>query len=307
MERCRTIPIKRSVLIILCGLPSSGKSRYAIKLADYLSKELPPIPIQIIDIDKVRAGLFEGAFEPENEDFVRETARMQAREYLKNGSIVIIDDINYYNSMRHDFKQIAEDTGNSFIILYISTPLEICLEWNRNRPNCVEDNILITIAEKFDFPGHKYLWDSPFEAIDLSKEDGVEKLNAIATRVHELVNQEISVMGNEPNFIKPSIKQEIDLLTRLFVNYYAKSTFIKERSRPFSENKIENANLHENALLHISTLPQFQEIQLKFISNIEGINTKRRKYVENTRFNGFVLNEINLINILIDFMDYLLK
>ena len=71
-----------------------------------------------------------------------------------------MDDLNYYQSMRHDLLQIAIQFNARSIFIYVNTPLETCLEWNATRDTKVPPEIIEKIAGKFD-EFTRYAWDRP--------------------------------------------------------------------------------------------------------------------------------------------------
>ena len=267
--------------------------------------------IKIIDIDKVRSQLFEAEFLPENEAFVRETAILETRKLLESNSIVIVDDINYFNSMRHEFKQIALELSKHFLILYISTPLNVCLEWNEKRNKPLDEIIITNIADKFDIPGKKYLWDAPFDVIDISTDDAHKKIIGITDHISELVQNEKKTTDSELKNKPPSMKYEIDLLTRIFITHYA-DLFYNTSTNVISDvYKNEKLILYQNIAKKASQNPLFEKIQTQYSNNIGKLNTERRKFIENSQFKDYLLldgnSEMKLIQILVDFMHYLLK
>ncbi len=305
------LPNYTGLLVILCGIPSSGKSWFAKSLADNLSSQINFINIKIIDIDKVRSLLFDTEFLPENETFVRETALLETRKHLESNSIVIVDDINYFNSMRHEFKQIAEDLQKHFLILFVSTPLKICLEWNKKRNKPLDEKIITNVAEKFDIPGKKYLWDAPFEVVDLSIDDTKNKIRIISNYIQKLVQREKITIESEAENKAPSMKYEIDLLTRMFIAFYADQLFLASPNKTAEGENDEKLKLYKMVVKKTSQKPLFEKIQTKYSNNIGKLNTERRKFMENSQFRDYLLtdgnSEIKLIQILVDFMHYLLK
>ncbi|MEJ2250570.1 MAG: adenylyl-sulfate kinase [Candidatus Lokiarchaeota archaeon] len=119
----------KNYLVILTGLPASGKSTLSNLLKNLL-EEKEKFKIKIIDPDNIRKKLMGNEFKPELEKEVRKANLKNVRKYLKEGAIVISDDLNYYTSMRHDLKEIAEDLNLPYYIIFISTPMAICIEWS---------------------------------------------------------------------------------------------------------------------------------------------------------------------------------
>jgi len=53
---------KRNYLIILCGLPASGKSSFAKKFKHIYERTKDAIQVKIVDPDKIRVRLYSGVF-----------------------------------------------------------------------------------------------------------------------------------------------------------------------------------------------------------------------------------------------------
>lgn len=154
-------------LVCLTGLPASGKSTFAYKLKSILENKFPNYSVSIIDPDVIRKEITPDKFDYKIEQEVRKNNLELVKKTLKEGHIVINDDLNYYTSMRHDLKKMAEDLNIKFIIIHISTPMDICLKWNENRGNPIPNKIIENVNNKFDSFG-KYSWDIPFAKFDVS-------------------------------------------------------------------------------------------------------------------------------------------
>jgi tRNA uridine 5-carbamoylmethylation protein Kti12 len=157
----------------LTGLPASGKSTFAKILKLVIENSFDDSKVIIIDPDIIREKLTHNKFEPEKEHLVRTTNLKLIKKELKKGNIVISDDLNYYSSMRHDLKDIAESLNAFFFILHISTPFETCLKWNENRGQTIPNEIIKKIQGKFDDFG-KYSWDLPLASFNLSEIDEID-------------------------------------------------------------------------------------------------------------------------------------
>ncbi|MHA1487012.1 MAG: AAA family ATPase, partial [Promethearchaeota archaeon] len=92
---------KTNFLIILVGLPASGKTTFAYKLKEKLESDFQN-NVKIIDPDIIRDKAFPNRFDFKNEPKIREKNIKSVRKHLIEGHIVISDDLNYYSSMRHD-------------------------------------------------------------------------------------------------------------------------------------------------------------------------------------------------------------
>ena len=246
----------QNFLICLVGLPASGKSTFAKLLKSAIEKKLNNIDVKIIDPDIIRKNLTQDRFDYEKEHIIRKENLKKIKVELNNGHIVISDDLNYYSSMRHDLKEIADMLNVYFFIIHITTPIETCLLWNKNRGEPIPNLVINKIYEKFD-KFNKYKWDVPDAEYDLSLmvelnplvEDFVEniitkklnknlELNALKT------TRELSNLNNE----------NLDKITRIYVGKILqfsrylplKKKIIKLRKNFVKKNK--NTELKESEI-----------------------------------------------------------
>ena len=160
--------IKDNFLICLVGLPASGKTTFAYQLKGTIEKIVENFKVIIIDPDKIRVQLSPKKFDHSKEQIVRERNFEAIYTSLKENNIVISDDLNYYSSMRHDLKEIADKLEIKFFIIHIATPLKTCLSWNKKRGKLIPNRVIKKVYNKFDTFG-KYSWDYPIIEYDPSR------------------------------------------------------------------------------------------------------------------------------------------
>ncbi|KAL4541081.1 hypothetical protein Ndes2437B_g05471 [Nannochloris sp. 'desiccata'] len=169
-------------MLVLCGIPGSGKSTIAAALAAVA--EASGTLVTLVDFDK-QAGDFLEDFDPEKWKKHRATslqAVSQALESLKQNEnsnsdidaittticfsstndrtiktrnhIVIVDDTMHYRSMRAECWRIARAAGAAYIHAHINCPLETALERNELRPpgQRVPEEVLRRTAAIFEPP-----------------------------------------------------------------------------------------------------------------------------------------------------------
>ncbi|MFW9898498.1 MAG: AAA family ATPase [Candidatus Thorarchaeota archaeon] len=210
---------KNNFLICLAGLPASGKSTFANKLRELLEKRFNNLKVKIIDPDKIRENIVPGEFDHNKEQIVRNKNLESVKKELDSGFIVINDDLNYYTSMRHDLKEIAENLGLKYFIIHISTPLEICIKWNEERGKPIPNSVIININQKFDEFG-KYNWDIPIANYDLSK------LKDLNQYIEKLINnfiqnlKALKIRTEKKEIVKQTLSldnEKLDRITRKIV------------------------------------------------------------------------------------------
>ncbi len=199
------------ILVVLCGIPASGKSTLARELASRMRAERQTC---IVDTDRWRAEVYGGSFSPEKERLVRGLSLREVRECLRRGWDAVHDDTNYYASMRHDLRQVALEEGCRFGVVHVATPLSVALGWNRTRPNMVPEHVIRKIAERLDVPGQKYAWDRPVATVDLAV-TGVEEA---AGRVLRALRQ--LARGRERRVTHGTHAEELDRTTRGVVRQF---------------------------------------------------------------------------------------
>jgi O-phosphoseryl-tRNA(Sec) kinase len=249
-------------LIILVGLPASGKSTFAFKLKEKLELKFQN-KVKVIDPDKIRDYVFPNSFDFKNEPLIRDKNLQSVRKHLTNGLIVISDDLNYYSSMRHDLKLIADSLNIKFYIIHISTPLRLCIKRNEERGKPIPNEVIKNIYNKFD-NFNKYKWDTPYETYDITQtRDTVQFIEKIINKIALNLQEQIKCKDSLQKNPSLSIREKIDLITRKYVgellknpNYYISKKAILEYRKSFikkqSDNLIEGDKILKKFKLYLA-------------------------------------------------------
>lgn len=151
---------------MLIGLPGSGKSTYAEKLA----KDEDAI---IVSTDKIREELFGDEAIQENERYNNNTVFSLAYTRIKiamlEGKNIIFDATNINRKKRKYFLEILSkeyfwslrntDYTYRFHAILIATPYEKCLENNLNRRRVVPEEVIKRMMCNFEVPMKFEGWD----------------------------------------------------------------------------------------------------------------------------------------------------
>ena len=228
-------------LVCLTGLPASGKSTFAYKLKSKLENKFHNYCVSIIDPDVIRKKITPDKFDYKIEQEVRKKNLGLVKNALKDGFIVISDDLNYYTSMRHDLKEIAEVMNINFLIIHISTPLEICLKWNEMRGKPIPNKIIENINKKFDNFG-KYSWDNPFASFDLSRTENLDNLiENFTDKIFQSMRyaKKIQDVKGFKRIQSNSINEKLDKITREIVsNLLRNPNFLPLKKKIIESRKI---------------------------------------------------------------------
>lgn len=119
-------PLQRGVVLLFTGLSGSGKSTVARALAARLM-ELGPRRVTLLDGDLVRRSLSsELGFSREHRDLNVRRIGWVAAEIGRHGGAAVACPIAPYESSRRAAREMATDAGAEFVLVHISTPLEVC-------------------------------------------------------------------------------------------------------------------------------------------------------------------------------------
>ncbi|UYP48734.1 hypothetical protein NEF87_005019 [Candidatus Lokiarchaeum ossiferum] len=217
----------RPILILLMGLPASGKSTFAQLLQEVCNFESMFDSVTIIDIDEIRTEMFGPIFQPEKENEVQAEKFKRVHQNLKSNSVVIVDDLHYFISMRHRYFEMSINENAIYIPIYFSNPEKVCLKWNFGRGSPIPSKLIHEIKVKFDFPGQKYKWDAPKLEIDFSRislDGAIEKtLNQVRIEIEnnkrkEEESKQMSLNQNSKESQVDESKNETEKLSRSLIH-----------------------------------------------------------------------------------------
>lgn len=142
-----------SRLIMLCGLPASGKSHYAKQL----SKEYNAI---IISSDELRIELFNDVnVQDRNNEVFNELKKRVKKALLENIS-VIIDSTNINYKRRKAFLDELKTYPIHKLCVFMATPYEECLRQNSLRERQIPEYVIKRMYKSIYIPQAYEGWDS---------------------------------------------------------------------------------------------------------------------------------------------------
>jgi len=241
----------KQFLMVLCGLPASGKTTLAIAIKRAVSPD-----VEIVTSDEWRDKAYYTDWKPEKEGAVRQTSLKQVHALIQQGKSVIHDDTNYYKSMRHDLYKIALERRCLFTIVHVTTSVETAVLWNAKREHSeINEAIIRKIAERFDSPGGRYLWDYPDIEVDMA----TNNLDAVTTKIVDLLNSLKIVEEPQPVRVTERTGEVIDQITRKAV-----AEFLTDHPelRGSGEVSIIRRRVLRNALERNISLKEISEIIL---------------------------------------------
>jgi predicted kinase len=117
-----TPPPESPVLVMVSGLPGTGKSFFSRKLAERLA-------CTILESDEIRKKLFPSpTYSPAENAMVFAVINRQMDELLQKGASVILDATNLKEKHRKSVYDVAEKNGAKLIIVQVDAPPELVKE-----------------------------------------------------------------------------------------------------------------------------------------------------------------------------------
>lgn len=156
---------KKLKVLMLKGLPASGKTHYA--------KELEAKGWVRANKDDIRKRHFpDYDYKDEKEVVAKEDRLIIAG--LAMGKNVVVDNTHFNPSHQKRIEKIAAEHGADFELLFIDTPLEVCIKRNRKRANSVPLEVILDMYRKHIAPyrDEKQVYDEKLEEAIIVDVDG---------------------------------------------------------------------------------------------------------------------------------------
>lgn len=134
-------------LLMLKGLPASGKSTYA--------KELAKDGYVRINKDDLRAMLHAGKWSKNNEQQVLRLRDAVIEDSLATGKSVVVDDTNLAPKHCERLKELAKKHGAIFETKFFDVPVEECIKRDLTRLNSVGEKVIRGMYDQFLKPPAK--------------------------------------------------------------------------------------------------------------------------------------------------------
>ena len=141
-----------NVLIVLCGLPGSGKSTYA----NYLTESGH---FECVSTDQIRKRFYGNENIQGNGKEVFDTAFLQLQTFGLSKKNCVFDATNVTSKARKRVLQECRSYYNLIVCKYIDTPLEVCLHRNSQRERVVPKEVILRMANQFTMPSREEGFD----------------------------------------------------------------------------------------------------------------------------------------------------
>lgn len=141
-----------NVLIVMCGLPGSGKSTYTKYITDSGHFEC-------VSTDQIRKRLYGDENIQGNGKEVFDTAFLQLQTFGLAKKHCVFDATNITQKARRRVVQECRNYYDLIVCKYIDTPLEVCLHRNSQRERVVPKEVILRMANQFTMPSREEGFD----------------------------------------------------------------------------------------------------------------------------------------------------
>ena len=156
-------------LIMFCGIPGSGKSTEARRMARSLTAR--NLMVEYISRDELRFSMISNEseyFSKEKEVFSKFVEKMN--NSLNKNDCTIIDATHISKASRAKILRRIENPANvRLLVLYLTTPIDVCMRQNdlRTGRERVPHEVIERMAEQFEEPTEKEFMGFGFDTVEV--------------------------------------------------------------------------------------------------------------------------------------------
>lgn len=227
-------------VIILKGLPASGKSTYAKQLIFN-----NPGVYKRVNKDDLRSMLDDGKWSKHNEQFVLKLRDKIIIDSLQEGKHVIVDDTNLHPKHEQNIRDLVKEMEVKIDVITFDTPIEECIERDLKRTKSVGEKVIRDMYKQFIRKPNIIEYDIDLNDCYIFDIDGTLAIKGERSpydweRVGEdIVNKEVIHIWN---VLKKSVNEE-GRQTKFFIVSGRDSI-----CRPKTENWLSNNGIFPDAL-----------------------------------------------------------
>ncbi len=218
-------------LVLFCGFPSSGKSTWAQKVANFLedriSKQEPGqegANFKVILHSDHSLGIKHEMYRESNTEKAARAAQMTAvkRDISKN-NIVILDTMSYNKGFRYQLHCEVKSAYTTNCVIQVICPTSECFKLNEGREgeDKWEEELLKQMIARYEEPDGGKRWDSPL--VSIAYDDCKEpQENPVFEEIWQILAMRKVSKPNQATILKPAVGsnylQELDRLTNQVVS-----------------------------------------------------------------------------------------
>ncbi|XP_015597496.1 protein KTI12 homolog [Cephus cinctus] len=207
-------------LIIITGIPCSGKSTRALELKKYFEDSRGKKVEVISEIDAIiKAGYDRNTFyaDSKKEKSVRADVKSHSQRLLNPEDVLIVDGSNYIKGYRYEIYCMSKLYKTPQCTVHCDLPIEHARLWNEKRPQeeRYSNEIFDALINRYEAPDSRNRWDSPLFAV--LPEDEL-KFGDIYSVLYEAKAPKPNLSTQCPPLSSANYLYELDRITQEVVN-----------------------------------------------------------------------------------------
>eukprot|EP00039_Didymoeca_costata_P018779 m.334931 g.334931 ORF g.334931 m.334931 type:complete len:275 (+) comp17475_c0_seq1:402-1226(+) len=163
-------------LVMMCGFPSSGKTRVAKALEEHLKANTR---MKVVRISDETLGLTKDQFQSSlSEKPARAALKAAVEREMSSDVIVIADALNYIKGFRYELFCIARSLKSPHCVVHTVTSMDVSRNWNQNRTDGKEypSDMFEALLQRFECPDSRSRWDRPLFTIEPEEQIPFEEI-----------------------------------------------------------------------------------------------------------------------------------
>lgn len=217
-------------LLLFCGFPSSGKSRWAKVLKDKLEEKIASLETGsqghnykvILHSDESLGITHEMYRESTTEKSARAMQMSAVKRDISRNNIVILDTMSYNKGFRYQLFCESKSANTTQVLLQVVCPTNECFKMNNERLGVDKwaDDLLAQMIARYEEPDGSKRWDSPLISVAYD-EHSPEEEEALTNKIWETLVLQKVAKPNQATILKPATSgnylHELDRLTQKVV------------------------------------------------------------------------------------------
>ncbi|XP_008560096.1 protein KTI12 homolog [Microplitis demolitor] len=207
-------------LIIITGLPNSGKTTRGIELKNYF-ENVHNKKVEIISELQtiVKAGYDKNTFyaDSKKEKAIRNDIRSSTQHQLNSKDILIIDGSNYIKGYRYELYCLSKSFKTPQCTIYCDIPVERAWLLNQQRPDSdkYSQEIFDALVMRYEMPDNKNRWDSPLFSVT---QDDKLQLDDIYHSLYLVKPPKPNMSTQTPQVSSTNYLYELDRISQEIIN-----------------------------------------------------------------------------------------
>lgn len=204
----------RSALVVLCGLPAAGKTRFAEALRERLAAEQPERRIAVINEEALgidRAAAYASGHTEKN---LRDAIKAAAERALAPNTCTIVDSVNFIKGFRYELYCRGRALQAAHCVVYCLADPDVVRSNNTAREDPAAqypDKVMTDLIGRFETPNPRNRWDAPLVEVAVQDHASVAAaLDAVVAALDSAKPQKISLATKHTGLSASDLLHGID-------------------------------------------------------------------------------------------------